>query len=110
MNRRGQPRQRWSLQQSLTIVAATFQPGASVRGVTRQSGANAGMVFCWRKQFHAQLGFPEKPKATRFAPTSDGVSESPDVFGVLPKAVSDQRRMFQTIYPGALCSLSRCRS
>jgi transposase len=63
-----EPRRRWSLEQKLAIVEATFQPGASVRGVARQAGVNAGMVFSWRKEFRAQLGFPEKSKTPGFAP------------------------------------------
>ena len=84
----GQPRQRWSLEQKLAIVGATFQPGASVHGVARQAGANAGMVFSWRKQFRAQLGFPEKPKAPGFAqvmlapPEERRVEHSPGVIEV----------------------------
>lgn len=84
----GRPRQRWSLEQKLAIVGATFQPGASVHGVARQAGANAGMVFSWRKQFRAQLGFPEKPKATGFAqvmlapPEERRVEHSPGVIEV----------------------------
>ena len=64
----GEPRRRWSLEQKLAIVAATFQPGASVNGVARQAGANPGMVFSWRKELRDQLGFPEQPKMPGFAP------------------------------------------
>jgi transposase len=63
----GAPRRRWTLEQKLAIVEATFQPGASVNGVARQAGANPGMVFSWRKQFRDQLGFPEQPKTAGFA-------------------------------------------
>jgi len=64
----GEPRRRWSLEQKLAIVEATFQPGASVNGVARQAGAGPGMVFGWRKLYRAQLGFPETPAAKGFAP------------------------------------------
>lgn len=63
----GEPRKRRTLEQKLAIVEATFQPGATVNGVARQFGANPSMVFTWRKQFRAQLGFPEAPAAA-FAP------------------------------------------
>lgn len=75
----GQPRRRWSLEQKLAIVEATFQQGASVYGVARQAGAKAGMVFSWRKQFRAQLGFPEKPKATGFTQVMLAAPEEPRV-------------------------------
>ncbi len=64
----GEPRRRWSLEQKLATVEATFQPGASVNGVARQLGVNAGMLFSWRKEFRDQLGFPEPPKTKGFAP------------------------------------------
>ena len=64
----GEPRRRWSLEQKLALVEATFQPGASVNGVARRLGVNPGMLFSWRKEFRAQLGFPETPKAKGFAP------------------------------------------
>ncbi len=84
----GEPRRRWSLEQKLAIVEATFQPGASVHGVARQAGANTGMVFSWRKQFRTQLGFPEEPKAAGFAqvmlapPEAQRVEHSPGVVEV----------------------------
>lgn len=100
----GQPRQRWSLEQKLAIVEATFQPGASVHGVARQAGANAGMVFSWRKQFRAQLGFPEKPKATGFAqvmlapPEDRRVEHSPGVIEVeFPSGV--RLKVFGSVEP-----------
>jgi hypothetical protein len=46
------------------------------------------MVFSWRKQFRAQLGFPEKPKDTGFAqvmlapPEERRVEHSPGVIEV----------------------------
>ena len=64
----GEPRRRWSLEQKLATVEATLQPGASVNGVARQLGVNSGMLFSWRKEFRAQLGFPETPKAKGFSP------------------------------------------
>ncbi len=64
----GEPRRRWSLEQKLATVEATFQPGASVNGVARQLGVNPGMLFSWRKAFRAQLGFPETPKTEGFTP------------------------------------------
>jgi transposase len=64
----GEPRRRWSLEQKLAIVEATFQPGASVNGMARQAGAGPGMVFGWRKLYRAELGFPETPAAKGFAP------------------------------------------
>ena len=39
----GQPRRRWSGEQKLAAVAATFEPAATVAGVARQNGANTGM-------------------------------------------------------------------
>jgi transposase len=64
----GEPRRQRTLEQKLAIVEATFHPGATVNGVARQVGANPSMVFSWRKQYRAQLGFPETPAAKGFAP------------------------------------------
>lgn len=64
----GEPRRRWSREEKLAAVAATFQPDATVAGVARRIGANTGMLFSWRKQFRAELGYPEAAPAVAFAP------------------------------------------
>jgi transposase-like protein len=63
----GEARRRWSQEEKLAAVAATFQPETTVASVARRIGANTGMLFSWRKQFRAELGFPEKPKTAGFA-------------------------------------------
>lgn len=76
----GEPRRRWSREEKLAAVAATFQPDATVTGVARRIGVNTGMLFSWRKQFRAELGFPEPAPEIGFAPvmlTGPSASENP---------------------------------
>lgn len=43
---------RWrSVDEKLAIVRETFEPGATVSGVTRRHQVNANQVFAWRKLY-----------------------------------------------------------
>lgn len=46
-------RRRRSVQEKLTIVQETLEPGATVSGVARRHGVNPNQVFAWRKQYEA---------------------------------------------------------
>ena len=110
----GEPRRKWSLDQKLAVVAATFQPGASVNGVARQLGVNPGMVFSWRKQYREQLGHPEPPEASAFtpvllaAPETAAIEASPGIIeidfrgGVQVRMFGDVRADLATAILGAL--------
>ena len=67
---RSEPRRRWSHQEKLAAVRATFEPGETVNGVARRLGANASMVFTWRKQYRAELGFPAEAPRVDFTPVT----------------------------------------
>lgn len=67
---RSEPRRRWSKDEKLAAVAATFQPGETVNGVARRLGANASMLFTWRKQYRAGLGYPAEAPAGDFIPVT----------------------------------------
>jgi len=67
---RSEPRRRWSRDEKLAAVAATFQPGETVNGVARRLGANASMVFTWRKTYRAELGYPAEAPAANFMPVT----------------------------------------
>ena len=43
-------RRRWSTDEKLRIVAATFEPGACVRQVAASNDVYPGLVFTWRRQ------------------------------------------------------------
>jgi transposase len=70
---RTDPRRRWTVEEKLAAVAQTFQPGETVNGVARRLGANASMLFTWRKVYRAQLGYP--PDAPRITFTPVAVTE-----------------------------------
>lgn len=63
----GKARRRWSDEEKRALVTETFRPGGSVSGVARHHGVSSSMLFIWRKQFRAELGFPEKPDSAGFA-------------------------------------------
>jgi transposase len=60
----GKDRRRWSREDKLSIVAETFEPGAIVLDVARRRQISSGQIYTWRKQFRAELGFPESEPAT----------------------------------------------
>jgi transposase len=67
---RGEPRRRWTHDEKLAAVAATFQPGETVNGVARRLGANPSMLFTWRKQYRAALGYPSAAPVGDFIPVT----------------------------------------
>lgn len=42
-------RRRWSVEEKLRIVEASYRPGASVSSVARRHGVNPNQLFTWRK-------------------------------------------------------------
>ena len=96
----GEARRRWSREEKLAAVAATFQPETTVASVARRIGANTGMLFSWRKQFRAELGFPAHAATTGFAPVmltgppaAPPRAEEQSALGVIEIAFADGDRL-----------------
>ncbi len=47
---RARERREYSAAFKCRIVAATFEPGASVSGIAQRNGLNTNLVFTWRRQ------------------------------------------------------------
>jgi len=54
----------WPEELKREIVAATYEPGASVAGVARRYGVNDNQVFAWRKR----LGPPGERTSSHMVP------------------------------------------
>jgi transposase len=54
-------RRRWSRGEKERLVAATFEPGASVSEIARSAGIHAGQLFRWRKEL-CQISAPSVPQ------------------------------------------------
>jgi transposase len=59
-------RRRWSVEDKLRIVAATYEPGACVRQVAASNDVFPGLVFTWRRQ--VREGTLARPAAPMFLP------------------------------------------
>lgn len=110
----GEPRRRWSSEQKAAAVAATFQPGATVNGVARQIGVNVGMLFSWRKQFRAELGFPEAAPDVGFTPVmltgpSSPRADAATAPGVIEVAFADGLRLklVGAVEPGLAAAVTK---
>ncbi len=83
----GAPRRRWSRDDKLAAVAATFSPGMTVTEVARNLGIRSSMLYTWRKKLRAEAGFPEVPRTPIFVPVT--VRPDPVGFaGASPAAVT----------------------
>ena len=81
----GKARRRWSVEEKRALVAETFLPGSSVNGVARRHEINPNMLFAWRKEFRAELGFAQEPEGRSFAAVAiAGPDTSPATNVVLP--------------------------
>ena len=54
-----------SLAEKQQIVAETLQPGASVADVARRHGANANLVFVWRRLHERGLLATQRQRSAR---------------------------------------------
>ena len=61
-------RRRWSLEEKLRIVAATYEPGACVKQVAASYDLYPGLLFTWRRQ--ARDGTLAPPATPVFLPIS----------------------------------------
>ncbi|TIV08705.1 MAG: hypothetical protein E5V94_08470, partial [Mesorhizobium sp.] len=50
-------RRRWSREEKERLVAATFEPGASVSEIARSAGIHVSQLFRWRKEL-CQISAP----------------------------------------------------
>ncbi|BCG76144.1 hypothetical protein MesoLj113a_73020 [Mesorhizobium sp. 113-1-2] len=53
-------RRRWSREEKEQLVAATFEPGASVSEIARSAGIHVSQLFRWRKEL-CQISAPSVP-------------------------------------------------
>ena len=51
-------RRRWSVDEKLRIVAATYEPGACVRQVAASHDLYPGLLFAWRRQVREGMLMP----------------------------------------------------
>ncbi len=56
----------WTPERRQEIVAASFEPGASINEVAERFGVRANLLTSWRRR-HARDRLGAKAKATRFA-------------------------------------------
>ncbi|TIM79586.1 MAG: transposase [Mesorhizobium sp.] len=54
-------RRRWSREDKERLVAATFEPGASVSDTARSAGIHVSQLFRWRKEL-CQISAPSVPQ------------------------------------------------
>ena len=78
---------RWPEALKREIVAATFEPGASVSVVARQYDVNANQVFSWRRRF-CDAGEPPPAAPTRSTLVPVMITSGPEVDAAAP-AVPD---------------------
>ncbi|ULJ72361.1 transposase [Rhizobium gallicum] len=57
-------RRRWSREEKERLVAATFEPGASVSEIARSAGIHSGQLFRWRKE----LCLVSAPSVSQYIP------------------------------------------
>ncbi|MGA1344226.1 MAG: IS66-like element accessory protein TnpA [Hyphomonas sp.] len=68
----GAPRRRWTREDKLAAVTATFSPGMTVPEVARNFGINSSLLYHWRKKLRAEAGFPDMPNRQAFVPVTVG--------------------------------------
>jgi transposase len=74
---------RWPEALKREIVAATFEPGASVSVVARRYDVNANQVFMWRRRYGNDVEQPAMPPSTSglvpvtITPTPEAVAAPP---------------------------------
>src|SRR5690242_18846919 len=54
-------RRRWSVEEKLRIVAATYEPGARVKQVAASYDIYPGLLFTWRRQVREGMLAPSLP-------------------------------------------------
>jgi transposase len=90
-------RRRWSLKDKERLVAATFEPGASVSEVARSAGIHSGQLFRWRKEL-CQIS---APSVSRFIPVDVGATlPAPDAVETAPPVRSRKKTSIVTIELG----------
>lgn len=79
---RKRTRRSWSDDEKQRIVAEATAPGASVADIARRHGANANLVFTWRRAALAAAGAAAQPGATpqRLPPPATPSAPEPCAF------------------------------
>ena len=74
-------RRRWNTADKERLVAATFEPGASVTAIARDAGIQPGQLYGWRRQARAQgaIGFAPVRIASEPAPAELAVGGSIEI-------------------------------
>lgn len=73
-------RRRWSTDEKLAVVAASFAPGANVSEVARRADISTSLIYRWRKDFSpAPEGFA---RAVLTDERLASVSTAPEVAGL----------------------------
>ncbi|NTF59393.1 transposase [Agrobacterium rhizogenes] len=85
-------RRRWPREQKERLVAATFEPGASVSEIARSAGIHSGQLFRWRKEL-CQVSVPS---VSQFIPV-DVVAALPAADAVETAARSRKKTSMMTI-------------
>ncbi len=83
-------RRRWSVEQKLSVVRETLEPGAVAKVVAERHGISSGLLYTWRKQMltTAMTGFvPVQVAPEPLAPMLAAPVESPDEPGPAPDVV-----------------------
>lgn len=90
-------RRRWFRDDKERLVAATFEPGASVSEIARSAGIHSGQLFRWRKE----LCQVSAPSVSQFVPV-DVVAAlpAPDAVETAPAARSRKKTSMVTIELG----------
>ena len=63
-------RRRWSVEEKLRLVAATYEPGSCVKQVAAAEDISAGLLFTWRRQ--VREGTLARPGLPTFVPVRTG--------------------------------------
>ncbi|OWK25366.1 transposase [Rhizobium yanglingense] len=90
-------RRRWSREEKERLVAATFEPGASVSEIARSAGIHSGQLFRWRKE----LCQVSAPSVSQFIPVEVVATlPAPDAVETAPPARSRKKTSLVTIELG----------
>ncbi len=71
-----QPRRIWSADEKRRIVAASFQPNASVAAVARRHGVNANLLFTWRRRL-GRAGSVRRQEPVEIMPVAIATENAP---------------------------------
>ena len=88
-------RRRWSVEDKIRVVAATYEPGACVKQVAASHDISPGLLFTWRRQ--ARDGKLARSPATLFLPCAP-------LIPALPEVRNRARRLLRALRAGSRSS------